>query len=119
MLHDQNYLYVKCADKYEVRNYIEKKIGSEYLVPLRYMFTNNDDITDKCILSNSVAKSNHGAGMIEFIPETYSLSELKNTFGKWLNIDYTSESNENIIVGFREKFLLKSLCVRRKTSCRL
>ncbi|EEV8850783.1 hypothetical protein DVI68_02900 [Escherichia coli] len=115
MLHDQNYLYVKCADKYEVRNYIEKKIGSEYLVPLRYMFTNNDDITDKCILSNSVAKSNHGAGMIEFIPETYSLSELKNTFGKWLNLDYTSESNEKHYSRIPRKILIEeSLCKEGK-----
>lgn len=75
------------------------------------MFTNNDDITDKCILSNSVAKSNHGAGMIEFIPETYSLSELKNTFGKWLNIDYTSESNEKHYSRIPRKILIEeSLC---------
>ena len=32
-LNYKNPLYVLCADKYKVRDYVQKKIGEEYLIP--------------------------------------------------------------------------------------
>lgn len=115
MMHDQNYLYVKCADKFQVREYVEKRIGKDYLVPLRYVFTEVDSITDDCDLKNSVAKSNHGAGMVEFISDKYSLNNLKNIFDGWMRFDYTVESNEKHYSRIPRKILIEeSLCIDGK-----
>lgn len=35
-LHHSNELYILCADKYKVREYIKEKIGEEYLVPMYF-----------------------------------------------------------------------------------
>ena len=32
-LYDRNPLYTQLVDKYEVRSFVEKKIGAEYLIP--------------------------------------------------------------------------------------
>lgn len=32
----ENPLYVLCADKYKVRDYVKEKIGEEYLIPLYF-----------------------------------------------------------------------------------
>lgn len=39
-LNDRRDLYTLCADKYLVRNYVEEKVGSKYLIPLVFMTEN-------------------------------------------------------------------------------
>lgn len=69
-LNDRTELHTQCADKYEVRKYIEKIIGKEYLIPLLYDTTNPKDINydnipnDKCII-----KTNHDSGGVIIVKD--------------------------------------------------
>lgn len=87
------------TDKYEVRNYIKKTIGEEYLVPLisidgREVFTNVDQINFDKLPNSFVIKCTHGSHMNVIISDKSALSKqnikkIKKQLSEWLNIDYT------------------------------
>lgn len=61
-LYDRNPLMTKCADKYEVRSYVDEKIGKGILNKLYGVYEKVEDI-DLSVLPNSfVIKVNHGSG---------------------------------------------------------
>lgn len=63
-LYDRTSLHTKCADKFEVREYVEKKIGSEYLIPLVFHTFNYKDINAENLPNFPVvAKTNHARGV--------------------------------------------------------
>ncbi len=56
-------LHTICADKYAVRDYIEEKVGKEYLVPLYYSTLNPKDIIPENLPDTPVIiKANHDSG---------------------------------------------------------
>ncbi|CAM4382592.1 ATP-grasp fold amidoligase family protein [Zobellia nedashkovskayae] len=62
-LNDRTSLHTMCADKYAVRAYIEKNIGSEYLVPLLIHTQDPTKITKKNLPdSPCIIKTNHDSG---------------------------------------------------------
>jgi TupA-like ATPgrasp len=59
-LYNRKDLQTIVADKYEVRNYVKKKIGGQYLIPLLYHTQNPDDIKPENLPdSNFIIKTNH------------------------------------------------------------
>ena len=61
-IYDNTPLKTKCADKYEVREYIKEKIGEEYLIPLLGVYDNFDEIDFDNLPNQFVLKCNHGCG---------------------------------------------------------
>lgn len=62
-LNDRRDLYTLCADKYLVRDYVEEKIGSKYLIPLVMMTENYKDIKqDKLPDYPVIVKTTHDSG---------------------------------------------------------
>jgi hypothetical protein len=61
-LYDRKPEYTQMADKYEVRKYIENKIGGEYLIPLLGVWDNFDDINFDNLPDRFVLKANHFSG---------------------------------------------------------
>lgn len=62
-LNDRRDLYTICADKYLVRNYVEEKIGSKYLIPLIFMTKNYKDINQFKLPDYPViVKTTHDSG---------------------------------------------------------
>ena len=73
-LNDRNDLYSQCADKYSVRSYVEKKVGSNYLIPLRFVTQDYKDINTLNISDYPcIIKTTHDSG------GTFILNE-KNRF---------------------------------------
>ena len=56
--------YTMMVDKYRVRQYINDKIGSEYLVPLLGMWKNVEDIDFERLPNQFVLKCNHDQGSV-------------------------------------------------------
>ena len=54
--------FVKMVDKYEVREYVRKKIGDEYLVPLIGVYETFDDIKFDKLPEQFVIKCTHDSG---------------------------------------------------------
>lgn len=97
---DRKEIYTELSDKIKVRDYIESKIGSNYLIPIYHKCNNSDEIPNEIIEKESwVLKMTHGSGMIliknknkirininEGIIE--SKEELLSQISKWKNINY-------------------------------
>ncbi|WP_100615835.1 ATP-grasp fold amidoligase family protein [Confluentibacter citreus] len=60
-LYDRNDLHTIIADKFKVRDYVEKKIGKKYLIPLLYHTKNPNDLKPENLPStgNYIIKTNH------------------------------------------------------------
>ena len=54
--------YTSLVDKYEVKRYIEKKIGKEYIIPTLGVWDKFDEINFANLPSRFVLKTTHGGG---------------------------------------------------------
>ena len=66
-LFDNSSLKTKCADKYKVREYIIKKIGKEYLVPLYGSWNTFDEIDFSTLPDRMIFKSTTGSARYKII----------------------------------------------------
>jgi len=85
-----------CADKYAVRQYVEDKIGSKYLIPLLY-HSNTVTAEDlKKIKCDAVVKSTHDSGQIHFITamDNNNFSKIASNVNKSLTIDFGRLNDE-------------------------
>ena len=61
-IEDHNPLYVKIADKYEVRSYVEERIGKEYLTKIYGIYNSPDELDLEKIPNKCVLKTTHDSG---------------------------------------------------------
>ena len=61
-VYDRNPLYTQLVDKYEVRKFISKRIGEEYLIPCLGVWYNFDDIDFEKLPRQFVLKCTHDSG---------------------------------------------------------
>lgn len=61
-LNDRKPEYTIYVDKYEVRSYIEKNIGQEYLIPIIGVYNNVDEIKWDLLPNKFAMKCTHGSG---------------------------------------------------------
>lgn len=79
------------ADKYEVRGYVEKKIGSEYLIPLISVHDYIDTFLNAPLPRNCVIKPNNFSGTVLIVSE---MASIKNKLPHLLKLNV----NERYIV---------------------
>jgi hypothetical protein len=91
-LHDDTPIKAICADKYRVRDYIEKcGLGDKLrLIPLLGAWDNVDDIDFDTLPDRFVLKQNAGSGMNYIVQDKSSLDleAIKKMLKKWLNTTY-------------------------------
>lgn len=61
-LNDQNPIYTSLVDKYSVREFVKRKIGEEYLIPLLGVYERFDDIDFSKLPNEFVIKCTHDSG---------------------------------------------------------
>lgn len=90
-LYDQKELYTTLVDKYKVREYVRKKIGNEFLIPLLGVWDHVDDIPFEILPNQFVLKCNHNSGLGMYICTDKSLMDIefvKRNLEKGLKQDY-------------------------------
>lgn len=89
-LYDKNPVYTKLVDKYEVRNYIAKTIGEEYLIPLIGVWDKFDKIDFSKLPNEFVLKCNHDSGGLVICKDKSKLNieEVRNKIEKSLKSNY-------------------------------
>lgn len=104
---------VKCADKYEVRDFVKNRIGANYLNELYAVYDSIDKI-DLSILPNSfVLKGTHGSGF-NFICRDKSQVNWKTEFKKmkrWLKINYYWQNREWVYKKIKPRIICEKLLV--------
>lgn len=96
-LHDRSELHVICADKYKVRDYVEKKIGKKYLIPLILETRNVSDLNSQKITdSKFIVKTNHDSGGVQIVrhKSTIDWTEIRKKFSKFQSSAYGKSKGE-------------------------
>jgi hypothetical protein len=88
--------YAHLTDKLAVRDYVERKVGSDHLIPL---IATPDAFTQEVFDSlppSFVMKANHGCGFVEVVRDKSSVSfELMHELARqWLSINFYHASRE-------------------------
>jgi hypothetical protein len=99
------------ADKYLVREYVEERIGSRYLIPLIDYFTNTTDIDYELLPESFVLKPNHGSGWVIICPDKgkADLRAYNERLNNWMEIDFAYISGEWQYRGIEKKILCEEL----------
>lgn len=90
-LYDRNPEYTVMVDKYQVRNYIENKIGAQYLIPLIGVWNTPDEIDFNTLPNQFVIKCNHNSGLGMCIckdKQQLNIQKVKKELNKGLKQDY-------------------------------
>lgn len=89
-LYDKNPMKSQLADKYEVRKWVEEKIGADYLIPLLGVWERFDDIDFSGLPDRFVLKTNHGSGTNYIVRNKSQIKykQVKRMFEDWLDTDY-------------------------------
>lgn len=92
----KNPLLKTLADKAEVKEYVAKKIGSEYVIPTHSLFENYEDIKVKNIPQFYILKTTNGSGknLICAKGDCFSEEYIQGYFKKWLKKSYYLHSKE-------------------------
>jgi len=80
----------KLADKYLVREWVKEKIGEEYLIPLKGVWDEFNEINFSKLPNKFVLKANHAAGTNIIVSDKskFDKREAEILFGNWLKVNY-------------------------------
>ena len=96
-LYDRKPEYTVMVDKYAVREYIAKKIGEQYLIPLLGVWDDPDEIDFDALPNQFVLKCNHNSGLGMCICKDKSkldIEKVKRDLRKGLQQDYYMQGRE-------------------------
>jgi len=88
--------YAKYVDKYDVRSYINDKIGEKYLMPLLGVWNDFNEIDFSKLPDQFVLQATHGSGYVYVCKDKTKIdtSVLRNTFNKWLSTNFYNVNRE-------------------------
>lgn len=89
-LHDKNPDYIKMVDKYEVKSYISKTIGKEYLIPTIGIYNDVEEIDFNSLPDKFVIKCTHDSGSVMVCKDkkSFDIENVKKRLKKYLKRNY-------------------------------
>lgn len=95
-LHYRDPLVKKCADKYEVREYVEKTIGGAYLNECLGLWDNADEIDFSKLPDRFVLKPTNGSGDVVVCTDKAKLnvSQARKTLAQYSKRHFSSKTKE-------------------------
>ncbi|HAE61002.1 MAG TPA: glycosyl transferase [Eubacteriaceae bacterium] len=113
-LHWKDPLAKRCADKYEVREIVKERIGSEYLNELIAVYKSVDEIDLKKLPNRFVLKGTHGSGF-NIICEDKSRVNWDEKFKeikRWFYRDYYWKNREPVYKGIKPRIICEKFLVQ-------
>lgn len=90
-INDRQAIHTLCADKYKVREIVEKEIGAQYLIPLLFHSDNINALTSDNIPNEPcIIKTNHDSGSVFIVKDKAQLDIVKarEELGRSLHQNY-------------------------------
>lgn len=89
-LHDRNPEYITLVDKFEVKKWVTKKIGSDFVVPTYAYWNSIEDIDISVLPKQFVLKTNHDCGGVVICSDkdTFDESSAKTKLKRHLRTNY-------------------------------
>lgn len=105
----------KFADKFEVRKYVEQKIGSKYLVPLLHVSETLTTDVLKQITGSFVVKCNHDSGNVFIVKEGENIAfeDIVRKINKQLKFDYGAFYDEPWYSNIKPCVIIEQLLVKQ------
>lgn len=100
------------ADKYEVRSYVEEKIGAQYLNELYAVYDNANDINFDILPDQFIVKANHTNSQNLIVKDKKTLDKKKaiKLFNKWLSKNqYYKKGQEWAYKDIKPKLVIEKL----------
>jgi hypothetical protein len=93
MLFDRDPLWTMFSDRFRVREYVDRKVGSEYLVPLLWTGDEPEEIPFDELPLKFVIKTNHGCGYNILVKDKTKLGQTraKRQLKKWLGENFCQD----------------------------
>lgn len=113
-INDRNSAYTKLVDKVEVKNYIAKKYGIEYVIPTLMVWDNPDEINFDELPNQFVLKCNHNSGKGMFICKDKSIineKKIKKQLWKGFRQNYYNIGREWPYKNVNHKILAEKFMV--------
>lgn len=103
MLHERDPLFTLISDKLGVRDYVNSKVGSEYLIPLLWSGDKPEDIPFDNLPSKFVIKTNHGCGYNIIVNDKTKIdhTKVKRQLKKWMNENFGQDMFLGIAWGYK------------------
>lgn len=107
-LHHQDPLLVKLADKYQVREHIEKTVGADYLISMPFVWDHAEDVDFSVLPDSFVLKPNNSSGRVLICKDkaTLDVEAARKTLQAWEKENLTKITGEWIY----EKIPFKIVC---------
>lgn len=113
-LYDHNPIYHIMADKYAVREYVSKKIGNQYLIPLIGVWNSFDAINFEKLPNQFVLKCNHDSGSVYICKDKAEIgkkTELRKFFDAKMKADYYKHGREWVYKSIKRKIIAEKYMV--------
>lgn len=106
-LYCRDQIYHQLSDKYEVRDWVQKKIGRKYLTELYGVFNNVDEIPFDLLPDKFVLKLTNGSGYNYICKHKTNdeIKKIKRRFHMWQNIDFYMLGREWIYKGIKNRII--------------
>lgn len=108
-LHRDLSAFAPYVDKYQVRDFVRRKAGEQYLIPLLGYYQSFDDIDLGALPEQFVIKASHGSGWQHFVRDRDSENwlELKKKADYWMASNYAVVSGERNYVGVKPGIVIE------------
>ena len=112
-LYDRNPFYTQLVDKYEVRKYIAKNIGEEYLFQLLGVWDRVDDIDFSKLPMQFVLKCTHDSGSVYICKDKnkFDIEKVKKEISKALKKNYYYHGREWIYKNIKPRIICEKYMV--------
>ena len=89
-LYDSTPIKTMLSDKYLVKEFVKKKIGEKYVIPLLGVYGKFEEIDFKSLPNQFVIKCNHGSGFNIIVKNKTHLNfkRVRAKINKWMNRNY-------------------------------
>lgn len=110
-VNDRRTLYHQLVDKYDVREYVENRIGRDYLVPLLGVYDSVDDIDWDALPRHFVLKASHTSGDVIICHDKDSLDveQTRRRLQRWLGRNYFAQFREWPYRGLKPRIIAEVL----------
>lgn len=109
-------LAAKCADKFEVREFVEAKIGAQYLNEIIGIYDSVEDIKINTLPDKFVLKGTHGSGfnIICTDKDNMNWDDKLNIIKRWFSKNYYWQNREPVYKGMKPRVIAEKFLIQEK-----
>ena len=116
-LYDREKIYTKLVDKYEVKSFVAKTIGNEYIISTIGVFDKFEDIDFSKLPKQFVIKCTHDSGGLVVVKDKneINIKEIKKQINKYLNRNFYYLNREWPYKNIRPRIIIEKYMEDNKT----